>query len=293
MNLPKAGHIYGESKVVFTSNYWTRTLYVTDEAFSFSYQLNFWDRSYGLPVRAVCPANGNLNGHEAVDLGLPSGNLWATCNVGAKTTGGVGDYFAWGETKSKDNYDWSTYKFMNDDTASYYYGITKYQLEDKYLRGCWYKTEYNGDNKTILEDIDDAAAVNWGGRWRMPSEEQIEELFKECYFAWTDDYNNTGIKGVIVFKAKSDADKRKVPELKSDDYTLLDNHIFLPLTGYYDDSTLVGDYYYGYYFGKSLYSSNGQYFSTSGSSGINFYYPRIMSGGGSRYHGNAIRPVWK
>ena len=291
MYLPKTGFIEFQEKSYISIGltlYWTRTLLYSTEAAGFSYQQGFGSRNCGRPIRAVCHSNGNQNGHESVDLGLPSGNLWATCNIGANKPLGAGDYFAWGETMPKDNYDWSTYKFMDGDTASCY-GISKYQLEDNCLRGCWYKTEYIGDNKTILEDVDDAAAVNWGGRWRMPSEEQIEELLKECYFEWTDDYNNTGIKGVIVFKAKSDADKRKISELKSDDYTLSDNHIFLPLTSDYD----------GQYFGKTLSSLDGQYFSTLGCSGIYFYISnggssiRVFSRGGERCQGEAIRPVWK
>ena len=103
------------------------------------------------------------NGHEYVDLGLPSGIKWATCNVGATTPEEYGDYFAWGETQPKDYYDWSTYKYCNGDE----YSITKY---------CTRSTYGTVDIKTTLELSDDAARVNWGGKWRMPTIEEQKEL---------------------------------------------------------------------------------------------------------------------
>ena len=54
---------------------------------------------------------GTLNGHDYVDLGLPSGTLWATCNIGADNPKGCGDYFAWGETSPKEDYSWDTYRY--------------------------------------------------------------------------------------------------------------------------------------------------------------------------------------
>ena len=66
--------------------------------------------------------SGNYNGHDYVDLGLPSGTLWATCNVGAEVSEGYGDYFAWGETEPKTVYDWTNYKYCNGDSDQ----LTKY-----------------------------------------------------------------------------------------------------------------------------------------------------------------------
>ena len=104
---------------------------------------------------------GTLNGHEYVDLGLPSGTLWATCNVGADTPESYGDYFAWGETEPKTTYDWSTYKYCVGE----YDRLTKYCSDTTY--------GYNGftDNLYVLQLSDDAASVNWGEGWRMVSEE--------------------------------------------------------------------------------------------------------------------------
>lgn len=109
-------------------------------------------------------AADKFNGHEYVDLGLPSGTLWATMNVGAKSETDPGLYFAWGEIQ----------------------GYTAEQVGvDKQFTWADYKFNPSGDGKTFtkytsheetLELIDDAAAVNMGGNWHMPSEAQILEL---------------------------------------------------------------------------------------------------------------------
>ena len=123
------------------------------------------------------------NGHEYVDLGLPSGTLWATCNVGATKPEEYGDYFAWGETKPKDYYDWSTYKWCNDSDGN---TLTKYCTDSDY--GIV-------DNKTELEATDDAATANWGGDWRMPTIEEQNELFNNCTCGWT---SQNGVTGCVV-----------------------------------------------------------------------------------------------
>ena len=112
------------------------------------------------------------DGHEYVDLGLPSGTLWATCNIGASKPEEYGDYFAWGETEPKDYYEWSNYKWCNGSENT----LTKYCSDSDY--------GYNGfvDNKTELDPEDDAAYVNWGASWRMPTVEQVDELIDNCTF---------------------------------------------------------------------------------------------------------------
>lgn len=101
------------------------------------------------------------NGHDWVDLGLPSGIKWATCNIGADAPEKVGDYFAWGETATKSTYDWSTYFDSANNKG------TKFN-------------KYDTKKKTILELSDDAAHVNWGGNWRMPTNHEIDELYDYC-----------------------------------------------------------------------------------------------------------------
>jgi len=107
-----------------------------------------------------------------VDLGLPSGLLWATRNVGASSPEDYGDYFAWGETTTKNVYDWSTYRYCNGDTVS----LTKYCNDSHY--------GYNGftDNLTILQPGDDAATVNYGGR--TPTKEEWKELINNTTSQW-------------------------------------------------------------------------------------------------------------
>ncbi len=114
--------------------------------------------------------------HEYVDLGLPSGTLWATMNVGANSPEEYGDYFAWGETTPKDVYDWNTYKWCMGD----YNKLTKYCTKSNY--------GYNGftDGKTELDPEDDAATANWGPEWCMPTYEQIQELTANCSSEWTE-----------------------------------------------------------------------------------------------------------
>ena len=98
------------------------------------------------------------NAHEYIDLGLPSGTLWATCNVGANSPEEYGYYYAWGETMHKETYNWSTYKWCNGSENT----LTKY---------------YTGDNKKQLEPNDDVANINWGSGWFIPSIDQLKELF--------------------------------------------------------------------------------------------------------------------
>ena len=121
----------------------------------------------GSDVKAECQVRVKTDTMEWVDLGLPSGTLWATCNVGASSPEEYGDYFAWGETEPKDNYIWNTYKYCMGD----YNTLIKYCHQSNF--------GYNGftDELTELEPADDAATANWGGGWRMPSEAQMRELF--------------------------------------------------------------------------------------------------------------------
>ena len=126
-------------------------------------------------VTAILPDDvptGTCNGHEYVDLGLPSGTKWATCNIGAENPEDCGDYFAWGETATKREYTRDTYR-------------------------------YSG-NPTTLPSSADAAAANWGNGWRMPTKTEFEELLNNCTWQWTtrngvDGYLVTGTNGNSIF----------------------------------------------------------------------------------------------
>ena len=135
--------------------------------------------------------NNVVNGHEYVDLGLPSGTLWATCNVGANSPEDYGDYFAWGETETKTTCDWDTYKYGNGD----YDELTKYCSN--------FEQGHHGftDNLTVLQPDDDAATANWGNGWCMPTKEQWEELCNNTEHVWKA-WN--GVNG-FLFKGKNGA----------------------------------------------------------------------------------------
>ena len=126
-----------------------------------------------------------------VDLGLPSGTIWATRNVGASAPEDFGDHFAWGETAPKSYYDWNTYKWYQEyqDADGYWHsGYTKYCTQSGYgLDGFV-------DNKTELDPSDDAACAHYPGG-RMPSSEQILELVDNCIWTWT---QRNGVNGQLV-----------------------------------------------------------------------------------------------
>ncbi len=138
----------------------------------------------------------SIGGHEYVDLGLPSGTLWATCNIGANAPEEYGDYFAWGETDTKSTYDWSTYKYCLEIKGEPMF--TKYCFQKK-----WGYQKFT-DSRTALESSDDAATVNWGNYWCMPTRAQFQELKDECTWTWTtknskDGYEVKGPSGMTIF----------------------------------------------------------------------------------------------
>lgn len=128
-------------------------------------------------INTILSSTAPTQNHEYVNLGLPSGTLWATCNVGATRPEDNGYYFRWGETRPITYYD--------TDSIIYDYGHYKwfeYDYDDYYdLFTISTILKYNTiDNKTELDPEDDAATVNWGPDWCMPTRAQIEELITEC-----------------------------------------------------------------------------------------------------------------
>lgn len=188
---------------------------------------------------------------QYVDLGLSV--LWATFNVGAVSQEDYGDYFAWGETSPKTNYSWSTCKYCN--------GSEDYLT--KYCTDSYYGTI---DNKTVLDLSDDAARVLWGGRWRMPTRAEFEELVNGCTWTWTTQNGVNGYK--VVSKNNS-------------------NCIFLPAAGCCNDANLsyAGDG--GNYWSRSLDENNPvcSWFLNFGLDNHATYNY------GSRYSGHSVRPV--
>ena len=127
----------------------------------------------------VILGNGPTNSHTYVDLGLPSGTLWATCNVGASTPEEFGDYFAWGETTTKEIYDWINYKWCNGSSTT----LTRY---------CTNRSYGEVDYWTNLLPIDDAASVNWGSLWCIPTYDQQQELMLYCNWQISTSNNVSG-----------------------------------------------------------------------------------------------------
>ncbi len=192
--------------------------------------------------------------HEWVDLGLPSGTLWATCNVGANSPEEYGDYFAWGETTTKGTYNWSTYKYCQGTETT----ITKYCTNSKYG---------TVDNKTELEAIDDAATANWGSEWQMPSEEQFDELINSSNTTTTLTTMNGKYGRKITSKSNG-------------------NSIFLPAAGFRYGTSLYPAGSHGYYWSRSL-STSYSHFAYY----LYFYSSYIFTDGSYRYCGRSVRPV--
>ena len=195
------------------------------------------------------------DGHDYIDLGLPSGTLWATTNVGANAPEEYGDYFAWGETEPKDYYDWSTYKWcMGSNTT-----MTKYCDNSSY--------GYNGfvDNKTELDPEDDAATAAWGAEWRMPSRVQMQELYYNCTSEWI---TRNGVWGHLFTSYINGAS------------------LFLPAAGYRGGSSLYLSSSYGYYWSRTLRSGgpNDAYF-------LNLYSGYVGWLNYGRYYGQSVRAV--
>lgn len=144
-----------------------------------------WGSNIELDATINEPGHGFENGYEWVDLGLPSGLKWATCNVGATTPEEYGDYFAWGEVEPKEIYTWETYKYCDGSENT----LTKYCTDSEYGKDGF------TDNKTILDPEDDAATMNWGGVWRMPTYEELEELSNNSIGEWI---TQNGVNGCRI-----------------------------------------------------------------------------------------------
>ena len=228
-----------------TSNttYYVRAYVVTDYGLAYGNQLSF-----------TTEVGGSGGDHDYVDLGLPSGLLWATCNVGADTPEDYGDHFAWGETQPKEYYNWSTYQHCMGSYST----MTKYCNNSEY--------GYNGyiDNLTILLPMDDAATANWGNGWRMPTREEWQELYQNTTCTWT---TLNGVNGRLFFASNGSS-------------------LFLPAAGYRLDSSLYLAGSYGYYWSSSLHAAYPSRAWILMFRSLDFF----MSSNGRPY-GQSVRPV--
>lgn len=211
--------------------------------------------------------------YKFVDLGLPSGTKWATCNVGANSPEEIGDYFAWGATEpwyssrspmtwkddKSDGYTWANTPFYTGEGSTYSF------------------SKYTGSDYTTLQPEDDAATVLLGSSWRMPTIDDWNELNNPDYTIWTWE-DGTGSSGLLTDSVKG----YKVA--KASDESV---YIFLPAAGCRLGITRFSFGYAGYYWSSSLYTDYVNY-------GHYFYFYREnhnATSASSRSNGYAMRPV--
>ena len=187
------------------------------------------------------------NGYEYVDLGLPSGLKWATCNVGASSPEQAGLYFTWGETT----------------------GYTVEQVNSR--ERSFNDLEYNsGPAASISTDLTleyDAAHVNMGGNWRIPTKAEYQELLDNCDVVFTYDYNGTEVGSVFTSKVNS-------------------NSLFLPAAGFVDSSSVYEASANGIYWSASWSSSSEAWFLD-----FNYGSPVMNYNDKSRWQGLSVRGV--
>ena len=238
--------------------YWTSTPYsdqYNNGAYMYQFgaalgEVSIGDRGYGYAVRAVAdydvdtsiPTSGEIEGHAYVDLGLPSGLKWATVNLGSDAVDQDGDYYAWGE-------------------------VTKY-LDKKLEKNKMYGTESGDISGSATHD---AATAEWGGTWRIPTEEEFYELIDNCTFEWTTIGRRIGMK--VTSKSNG-------------------NYIFLPASGRFRSSSPV-------YNRADDINEYANYWTSTPERGSYSYEAYTFSifnaqysiPTGLRYHGYTIRPV--
>lgn len=191
------------------------------------------------------PHTGTINGHEWIDLGLPSGVKWATCNVGATSAEEYGNYFGWGETEPKDNYS---------SINSLTYKISLRKLK---------KAGVIDDTLTLTKEHD-AANVQWGGTWRLPTDAEFEELISECNWSFA---SLNGVNGYLVIG----------PNEKS---------IFLPASAYQNGTKIENDGDFGDYWSSTLIEESNGVACSLGYSSKSYGRRRY-----ARYVGRTVRPV--
>lgn len=209
-----------------------------------------------LPLLLSCSEKDNVRPTpvpEAVDMGtiVDGKNVkWASFNLGASKPEEFGTFYAWGETMTKLQFNWESYKFGKSESGPF--------------------SRYDGSSGTMsfkdFDYMDDAARSRLHGNWRVPTEEEWQALMK-CKRKWVDDYNGSGVKGIIVEATNG-------------------NTIFLPASGYRDnaESFRIGEF--GAYWSSSI-SLNEAYYARF----VSFSAGSFESGKFSRHYGLTIRPV--
>ncbi len=245
----------------------------------------------------------NLNNPE---LGVTNLPLWAKYNVGVdpyvlvESSDWYGNYYAWGETETKTDYSWETYKYANGGFKK----LTKYCDKTMYGDGGY------TDNLTTLEASDDAAISNLGSPWRMPTMNEWDDLVRSTYCHWEYDYKGIpGLNGLVVYKVKAEADKglMTVDQNGGEDWVewvtydqdwelthvtgtydyRSDLHLFLPAASEKNELPDDMNYHYGYYWSSSLNTQPSKAYNISFSMTY-FVDPQSKK---DRYYGLPVRPV--
>ena len=201
--------------------------------------IDYADEIKDFTTTGICLDNHHPH---VVDLGLESGILWSCCNVGANTPEQYGGYYAWGETEEKSDYDYDTYKYYNNQTGNYI-----------------------NIGSNISGTQYDVATVKWGNGWRMPTKEEIRELYDKCKF---EGFTYNGVKGCKVTGPNG-------------------NSIFLPAAGDRYGTSLCRAGNDGYYWCGSLnesYSYSAWYLLVYFDGHHSVYYD-------NRLYGLSVRPV--
>lgn len=264
--LAKAG-----TRAVATPSY-TFTLASTEKIYTY----DLYDKTleagkrYNFPALTGSGWSVVLASELYVDLGLPSGLKWAKFNLGASTETDYGDYFAWGEIAPKTDYSWATYKWMQEGQSDWKY-ITKYTFADGQKNGIWYSGDtFIGDGKKSLQDYDnadDAAYAALGGKFRMPTEADWQELYNNCTWTWKTTADGYASNGRLVTASNG-------------------NTIFLPAAGYRNGTELDNAGAPGRYWSSSLFKT-----FSDGVKSMNFNSGGADMSSSLRYYGIPVRPV--
>ena len=317
----------------FEAMYWTSTTYKQDKKdFLASLQCKYDDvrdrtktptvytnklsSTTSYPVRLVRRTHNLISkGMPYVNLGLTSELKWGAYNIGAgnQLPEGYGDYFTWGDTltyytnwKGDDGntiadeqwkekykgtgYTWANYTFIKD---SYTGGDTILPTKE-------YFTKYASDVLTLKFE-DDVAHVRLGEGWRMPRKEEFEELYNECYWEWTNNYNGTGVAGYIVYKSQDKATDYQMTKEGTHTYSMeKDPYIFLPAAGYLEGTNFGNANVGGYYWSCELKPEaeyNGDYKVFPYEAYMltfddNSVYTEGETEKSFRYFGHPVRPVY-
>lgn len=204
---------------------------------------------------------------DAVDLGLPSELLWATCNIGANQPQESGHFFAWGETETKTDYNYATYAHSQGDDFTF----TKYApktVDGK--RNERLAPDFDGDDKSKLEKADDAASVTYGDGWFMPTQRDFDELI----YRTTKRYGKlNGVPGILFTS--------NMPGYQ-------DRSIFLPMAGRKDYDRTFNEGSYGFYWSADRYGTTEAHILWLD---YTVKVPNVTDDTRERYLGLPVRPV--